>query len=179
MLRACTAADEDAIFAIINTAAKKYKGVIPADRYHEPYMSRERLGTEIDAGVVFWGIEENGTLAGIMGIQDIDDVTLIRHAYVDPKHQGKGIGGRLLTHLRSLTRRPVLIGTWAAASWAVGFYLKHGFTLVAPEERNRLLRRYWTIPPRQVETSVVLADKKWKIKKSQGHTSQSHRKSWH
>ena len=161
MPRECTPSDYDAIFDIINSAAQKYKGVIPEDRYHEPYLSRERLGAEIKAGVVFWGIEENACLVGVMGIQDIDGVTLIRHAYVDPAHQGKGIGGRLLNHLRTLTKRPVLIGTWAAASWAIGFYQKHGFTLLEPEEKNGLLNKYWTIPPRQVETSVVLADTRW------------------
>jgi len=162
MLRKCTRSDDDAIYKIINSAAKKYNGVIPQDRYHEPYMSRERLSTEIEAGVVFWGVEENCDLVGVMGIQHIDDVTLIRHAYVDPGHQGKGLGGQLLAHLRTLTQRPVLIGTWTAASWAICFYQKHGFALLDQEEKNRLLGKYWTIPPRQVETSVVLADSKWK-----------------
>jgi len=161
MLRKCAPSDNAAIFKIINSAAKKYKGIIPQDRYHEPYMSRERLATEIEAGVVFWGMKENEVLLGVMGIQDIDDVTLIRHAYVDPAHQGKGIGGQLLTHLLALTPRPVLIGTWAAATWAIGFYQKYEFTLLDQEEKNRLLGKYWTIPPRQVETSVVLADEKW------------------
>ncbi len=161
-IRRCDEADFDAIWDIVNAAADAYKGIIPADRWHEPYMPREDLAGEIAAGVVFWGAEEDGALEGIMGIQDVKDVTLIRHAYVRPERQSAGIGGRLLAHLRELTDRPILIGTWAAADWAVGFYEKHGFRRVTPAEKDRLLRTYWTIPDRQIETSVVLADERWR-----------------
>ncbi|MEJ5311654.1 MAG: GNAT family N-acetyltransferase [Anaerolineae bacterium] len=145
------------MYVIINDAAQAYRGVIPADRWHEPYMSREELRHEIEAGVRFWGYEEDGVLVGVMGIQDVQDVTLIRHAYVYIARRGQGIGSKLLTHLRTLTERPILIGTWAAATWAIRFYEKHGFRQVSWEEKERLLRTYWYIPERQVETSVVLA----------------------
>jgi GNAT superfamily N-acetyltransferase len=161
MIRPCTDDDFDAIFAIINEAAQAYRGVIPADRWHDPYMPREELRHEIQCGVRFWGWEDGGQLAGVMGIQDVQDVTLIRHAYVRTVQRNKGIGGRLLGELRTLTTRPVLIGTWADAVWAIRFYQKHGFRLVTPEEKNRLLGRYWSIPERQVETSVVLGDPRW------------------
>lgn len=165
MIRRCTEADFDQIYAIVNDAAQAYRGVIPADRWKEPYMPREELRHEMADGVVFWGWEEEGKLIGVMGIQDVDnavqDVTLIRHAYVRTPRRGQGIGSRLLEYLRGLTTRPVLIGTWADATWAVGFYQKHGFKLVSPEEKTRLLKRYWNIPERQVETSVVLADQNW------------------
>jgi GNAT superfamily N-acetyltransferase len=161
MIRPCTTDDFDAIFAIINEAAEAYRGVIPADRWHEPYMPREELRHEIQCGVRFWGWEDGGELAGVMGIQDVQDVTLIRHAYVRTAQRNQGIGGRLLGELRTLTARPVLIGTWADAVWAIRFYQKHGFRLVTPEEKNRLLVRYWSIPERQVETSVVLGDQRW------------------
>ena len=124
-------------------------------------MPKEELRHEIDAGVVFWGYEEEGELLGVMGIQPVQDVTLIRHAYVRTAQQNRGIGGKLLAHLRTRTDRPILIGTWADAVWAVRFYEKHGFRMVSPEEKNRLLIKYWSIPERQVETSVVLAEKKW------------------
>jgi len=161
MIRPCNDADFDAILAIINDAAQAYCGVIPADRWHEPYMSDDELRREIQSGVRFWGWEEGGRLVGVMGIQDVQDVTLIRHAYVRTSSRNGGIGGKLLAELRKLTTRPVLIGTWAAATWAVRFYEKHGFRLVTPEEKNRLLKKYWSIPARQVETSVVLAEEEW------------------
>ena len=161
MIRPCTEADFEAIYAIINEAAEAYRGVIPADRWHEPYMPRNELRHEIESGVRFWGWEEGGTLVGVMGIQDVQDVTLIRHAYIRAVKQGQGIGGKLLTALRTTTTRPVLIGTWAAATWAIRFYEKHGFRMVTPEEKDRLLKTYWSIPERQVETSVVLAEEKW------------------
>ncbi len=172
-IRPCAPADEPLMAEIVNDAAQAYKGVIPADRYHEPYMPLAELRSEIAAGVQFWGAEvpgeSGGELVGIMGIQDIDNavtsaeggignVTLIRHAYVRTTQRGQGIGGQLLTHLVRLAQRPLLMGTWAAATWAVGFYQKHGFTLTAHAEKERLLRIYWNIPARQVETSVVLAD---------------------
>jgi N-acetylglutamate synthase-like GNAT family acetyltransferase len=161
MIRQCDDSDFEAIYAIINEASEAYRGVIPADRWKEPYMSRSELAHEIEDGVVFWGYEEGGDLLGIMGIQPVLDVTLIRHAYVLTSKQNLGVGGKLLTHLRSLTSRPILIGTWAAATWAIRFYEKHGFRLVTPEEKARLLTKYWSIPERQVETSVVLAEEKW------------------
>jgi len=161
VIRPCRDADFEAVFEIVNDAAQAYRGVIPADRWHEPYMPRQELRGEIDAGVAFWGCEEGGELLGVMGIQDVKDVTLIRHAYVRTARRREGIGGRLLAHLRTLTARPLLMGTWAAATWAVRFYEKHGFRRVTHEEKERLLRVYWSIPVRQVETSVVLADETW------------------
>lgn len=161
-IRRCTDADFDAIWEIINDAAQAYRGVIPADRWHEPYMGRDELAREIAAGVAFWGAEADGALAGVMGIQDVKDVTLIRHAYVRTAARRQGTGGRLLAALRESTDRPLLIGTWAAADWAIRFYEKHGFHLVSPDEKDRLLRAYWSIPDRQIETSVVLADGRWR-----------------
>ncbi len=164
MIRRCTDADVTAVHDIINAAAQIYKGVIPADRWHEPYMPESDLRDEIAAGVVFWGEEAEGALRGIMGLQDVKDVALIRHAYVAPAHQRQGVGGRLLSHVRALTERPLLIGTWAASTWAIDFYERHGFTLTTPEEKNHLLRKYWSIPARQTETSVVLADERWRAR---------------
>jgi N-acetylglutamate synthase-like GNAT family acetyltransferase len=161
MIRQCTETDFETIYTIVNDAAEAYRGVIPADRWKVPYMSREELQHEIDHGVVFWGYEDAGQLVGVMGIQDVQDVTLIRHAYVRTDRRNQGIGGKLLAHLYSKPTRPVLIGTWAAATWAIRFYENHGFRRVTPEEKNRLLKKYWSIPERQVETSVVLAEPKW------------------
>jgi len=162
MIRACTEGDFDEIWQIVNDGAQAYRGIIPADRWSEPYMPREELRHEMDAGVNFWGYEDAGTLAGVMGIQKIRDVTLIRHAYVRTGSQKHGIGAHLLAHLRQLTPDPVLIGTWADAVWAIRFYQRHGFALVTPATKDRLLRQYWSIPDRQVETSAVLADEKWR-----------------
>jgi len=161
MIRRCNDADFEAIYEIINDAAVAYEGVIPSDAWTAPYMSREELRRDIADGIVFWGCEMDGELAGVMGIQDVQDVTLIRHSYVRTAKRNQGIGGKLLAHLRDLTPRPVLIGTWADAAWAVRFYEHHGFRLVSPEEKTRLLRRYWSVPERQIETSVVLADERW------------------
>ena len=158
MIRLCGTDDFETIYEIVNDAAVAYKGVIPPDRWHEPYMGREELQHEIDDGVRFWGYEEDGELVGVMGIQDVEDVTLIRHAYVRTTQRRKGVGGKLLSHLLTLSNRPILIGTWAAATWAIRFYEKHGFRLVTEEEKNRLLIKYWSIPERQVETSVVLVE---------------------
>ena len=162
MIRRCDARDFDLMWAIVNDGARAYKGIIPADRWTEPYMPAEKLQHEIDDGVVFWGYEDGGRLVGVMGLQQVQDVTLIRHAYVLTANQGQGIGARLLSHLCQLTNDPVLIGTWADAVWAIRFYEKHGFQIVSSEEKNRLLKKYWTIPERQVETSVVLVDPKWR-----------------
>lgn len=162
MIRACEDRDLEAALSIINDGAEAYRGVIPADRLRTPYMSRDELLHEIAAGVVFWGYSDDDKLLGVMGIQDVQDVTLIRHAYVRTGSQGRGIGAELLAHLRTLTPRPVLVGTWADAEWAIRFYRRHGFETVSREEKNRLLKRYWTIPDRQVETSVVLADERWR-----------------
>ena len=162
MIEQCSPADREEIYSIINDAARAYQGVIPADRWHEPYMPMEELKKQVDEGVEFWGYREEGKLVGVMGIQDRGDVTLIRHAYVRTSHRNKGIGRKLLGHLTTLTTKPVLIGTWADAVWAVEFYKKYGFRLIVGEEKNRLLKKYWSIPERQVETSVVLADENWK-----------------
>jgi GNAT superfamily N-acetyltransferase len=152
-IRPCRDDERAAILAVVNAAAEAYRGVIPPDRWHDPYMPADELDAEIAAGVAFWGYEADGELLGVMGIQPVRDVDLIRHAYVLPASQGRGVGGALLEHLmRSATRR-VLVGTWAAAEWAIRFYRRHGFE---PASRD-LLRTYWTIPERQVETSVVLA----------------------
>jgi GNAT superfamily N-acetyltransferase len=160
-IRSCNESEFEAMYAIINDAAEAYRGIIPADRWQEPYMSEDELRHEINEGVVFWGYEENDELLGVMGIQDVQDVTLMRHAYVRTERRNQGIGGKLLYALRTQAARPVLIGTWAAAVWAVRFYEKYGFRLVTPEEKDRLLKKYWSIPERQVETSVVLADRRW------------------
>ncbi len=157
-IRRCSDDDREAIFAIVNAAAEAYRGVIPADRWHEPYMPMSELDGEIAAGVEFWGYEDGGELLGIMGIQRLSDVDLVRHAYVLPASQGRGVGGALLEHLMKAAPRPVLVGTWAAAEWAIGFYRRHGFEQVTPEQKDELLTRYWNIPARQIETSVVLAN---------------------
>ena len=161
MIRRCIKDDFETIYSIVNDSAMAYKGVIPEDRWREPYMPKEELRHELDDGVVFWGYDEGSELVGIMGIQDVQDVTLFRHAYVRTKMRNRGIGGKLLSFLYGQTKRPVLIGTWAAAEWAIRFYEKHGFRLVTADENDRLLGKYWSIPERQTETSVVLADKKW------------------
>jgi N-acetylglutamate synthase-like GNAT family acetyltransferase len=156
MIRPCTNADVPNIFVIVNDAAQAYKGVIPGDRWHEPYMPLDELKGEIAAGVKFWGYENGGQLVGVMGMQPVKDVTLIRHAYVKTEMRNRGIGGKLLTHLLRQISGRILIGTWKAAGWAIRFYEKHGFQLVSEEEKNRLLKTYWNIPERQIETSVVL-----------------------
>jgi GNAT superfamily N-acetyltransferase len=162
MIRCCENGDLERIWTIINDGAQAYKGVIPADQWTEPYMSREEMQAEIADGVVFWGFEDGGELAGVMGIQKVQDVTLIRHAYVRSSWQKRGIGAQLLAHLRGLTSHPILIGTWADAVWAIRFYEKHGFRMVGLAEKDRLLKKYWKISERQRETSVVLADSKWR-----------------
>lgn len=157
MIRPLRADETEAILAIINAAAQAYQGVIPADCWHEPYMSSRELENELRAGVNFWGYEEGDRLVGVMGRQDLGEVILIRHAYVHPDWQRRGVGKKLLDYLLSQVKGPVLVGTWAAAHWAVRFYEKNGFTLVSHQEKERLLRIHWSISNRQIETSVVLA----------------------
>ena len=164
MISKCKQNDFEEIYKIINDAAMAYRGIIPEDRRHEPYMTKEELKRQIDEGVQFWSYTEDGEIAGVMGIQFKDDVTLIRHAYTRTIKRNKGIGSKLLKHLRSIATSPVLIGTWAEATWAIEFYEKHGFRLLPSAEKNSLLRKYWTIPTRQVETSVVLASPDWNSK---------------
>ena len=158
MIRRCVDEDFETNCLIVNDAAQVYKGVIPSDCWSDPYMPRNELRAELDAGVVFWCGEDKGNIVGVMGIQSVADVTLIRHAYVRPVMQSRGIGGRLLRSLREQSAGPILIGTWAAATWAIHFYEKHGFQVVLPDEKDRLLRKYWTVGDRQIETSVVLVD---------------------
>jgi GNAT superfamily N-acetyltransferase len=162
MIRRCSDGDSEVIWRIINDGAQAYKAVIPADQWTEPYMSPEEMQGEISDGVVFWGFEDRGELVGVMGIQKVQDVTLIRHAYVRSSWQKRGIGAQLLAHLRGLTHHPILIGTWADAVWAIRFYEKHGFRMVSFADKDRLLKKYWNIPERQRETSVVLADSNWR-----------------
>ena len=161
MIRPCNAMDVPVMLEIINDAARAYRGVIPADCWTEPYMSEDELRREIEDGVQFWGVEQEGHLVAVMGIQHVLDVSLIRHAYVRTAKRQKGIGGKLLDVLRVQTSRPMLMGTWAAASWAVRFYERHGFRLVTPGEKDVLLKKYWNISDRQIQTSVVLADQGW------------------
>lgn len=158
MIRPCQASDFDVVLAIINDGAQAYRGVVPGDLLQDPYMSAPDLQHEIARGVVFWGCERDAEVVGVMGIQDVADVTLIRHAYVRTAWRHRGIGTALLKHLRTLTRRPILIGTWAAAHWAIRFYERHGFAVVVGAEKDRLLQKYWAIAQRQIETSVVLRE---------------------
>lgn len=162
MIRLCGQKDIGAMCGIINDSARAYKGHIPEDCYHQPYMPKDRLLAEIADGVVFYGYEDDGLLVAIMGIQDRGPVILIRHAYTRTEKRGEGIGTKLLRYLLGMTAKPVLIGTWRDAAWAIGFYQKHGFTLVSQEQKDRLLREYWSIPQRQTETSVVLADEAYR-----------------
>ncbi len=161
-IRESLPADLEAIHAIVNDAAQAYKGVIPADRWHEPYIPMDELVREIGDGIRFWIGEHYGRPIAVMGIQDKGDVALIRHAYVSTAQQRKGVGSQLLRHIENLTPKPILIGTWKAAGWAIGFYQRHGYALVSEAQKDVLLRKYWSIPARQVETSVVLADRRWR-----------------
>jgi len=162
MINKCQPGDFNEIYNIINDAASAYRGVIPEDRWHDPYMPKEELQKQIDEGVEFYSYSEDDLILGVMGIQFKGDVTLIRHAYVRTSSRNKGIGGKLLGHLRTIATTPVLIGTWADASWAIGFYERHGFRLLSKKETVELLNKYWSIPERQVDTSVVLANEDWK-----------------
>jgi len=163
MIVRSTPTDFNTILEIINDAASAYKGIIPADRWHEPYMPESELRTQIEQGVEFYNYKEDGEIFGVMGIQYKGNVTLIRHAYVRTANRNKGIGGKLLSHLTKLTSKPVLIGTWAEARWAIDFYKKHGFRLLSQNEKNKLLVKYWNIPQRQIDTSVVLASPNWVV----------------
>ena len=161
LIRRFRKTDLSVILAIVNEAAQAYRGVIPIDRRREPYMRMDELEKEIAEGVIFWVAEEDRRLLGVMGIQDKGEVALIRHAYVTPTVQRRGVGTKLLRHLEDHAGKPVLIGTWADASWAIEFYRRNGFTVVPHRDKEFLLRRYWSIPARQIETSIVLADKRW------------------
>jgi GNAT superfamily N-acetyltransferase len=162
MIVECEDKDINDIYSIINDAAIAYKGIIPEDRWHEPYMSMEELKAQLEDGVQFWKFTEDKEILGVMGIQPKEDVTLIRHAYVRTTQRNKGIGSKLLEHLYSIATTPVLIGTWADATWAINFYQKHGYRLLLQGEKDTLLRKYWSVPERQIETSVVLANADWK-----------------
>jgi len=163
MICRLSSTDSDSILRVVNDAAEAYKGVIPEDRWKEPYMPAEELRREIEGGVEFYGWTENNGLVAVMGIQPVNEVTLIRHAYVVPSRQRRGIGKKLLNHLIKIAQTSqILVGTWEAAHWAISFYEKHGFRLVPKEEKNKLLKKYWNIPERQIETSVVLKLKKQK-----------------
>jgi GNAT superfamily N-acetyltransferase len=157
-IRPCRKDERSIISQIVNAAAEAYRGVIPPDRWHYPYMSLAALDSEIDAGVVFWAYEIEGEVIGVMGVQPVRDVDLIRHAYVRPGGQRRGVGAALINHIRSLSRRQMLVGTWQAATWAIAFYQRHGFVLASQEQKTALLNSYWAIPARQIETSVVLAN---------------------
>ena len=161
MIRICWNDDFETIYQIVNDAAEAYRGVIPTDCWKTPYMPRTELQHEIDQGVVFWGFEEAGLLLGVMGMQNVKDVCLIRHAYVRSNRRNQGIGGKLLTHIRNQTDRPLLVGTWKSAGWATRFYESHGFKLVTADAKDELLREYWSISRRQIEASIVLADDRW------------------
>ena len=161
MIRDCGPADVPAIYEVINDGASAYRGIIAPDCWHEPYMPREELVTELAAGVAFSGYFDGDELAGVMGLQDVQNVALIRHAYTRTSQQRRGIGARLLTHMRGRTERPILLGTWRAASWAIRFYEGQGFRLVSEEQIAPLLRRFWKIPDRQLRESVVMGDARW------------------
>ena len=162
MIRVFQPLDRVTVLAVINDGARAYEGVIPADCFHSPYMAHEEFTGGIAQGIRFYVYERAAEILGVMGIQHVQDVTLIRHAYVRVACQGQGIGAGLLHHLRQQTTKPILIGAWAAASWAIRFYERHGFQLVSSREKDRLLRAYWTVSPRQIQTSVVLADQRWR-----------------
>ena len=161
MIRRCEPTDLAVVHAIINDAAMAYRGIIPADRWHEPYMPMEELQQEIADGVDFWGYETEKALIGVMGVQDKGDVALIRHAYVRNQERRKGVGTALLRHIERQTTKPILVGTWLDAAWAIRFYEKNGYEILSRPETVCLLHRYWNVPERQIETSVVLADSKW------------------
>ena len=155
MIRECTESDAERICFVVNEAAEAYRGVIPDDCWHAPYMPLDELRREM-AGMTFFGWDDGDGLAGVMGYQPLEGVTLVRHAYVLSTRQGEGIGGRLLDHLTAMSSGRLLVGTWKAATWAVRFYERHGLRRLGDAESQELLRRYWDIPQRQRETSLVL-----------------------
>jgi GNAT superfamily N-acetyltransferase len=157
-VRPCRKDERSVILEIVNAAAEAYRGVIPADRWQDPYMSPPELESEISAGVTFWAYDDQGDVIGVMGIQPVRDADLIRHAYVRPGNQRRGVGTALISHIRSMSSRQMLVGTWAAAAWAIAFYQRHGFELISAEQKTALLKAYWAIPERQIEASVVLAN---------------------
>lgn len=161
LIRESRKADLATVLAIVNAAAQAYRGVIPADQWREPYMPQDGLENEIAEGVIFWVAEVNGRLGAVMGIQDKGEVALVRHAYVSPILQRRGVGTSLLRYVQGLTSKPILIGTWADALWAIEFYRRNGFTLVPNMEKDSLIRKYWSVPARQAEVSVVLANPRW------------------
>jgi N-acetylglutamate synthase-like GNAT family acetyltransferase len=161
MIRKSSTNDFKSIYDVINEAAQSYKGVIPDEYWKEPYMSKDELKNEIEEGVEFWVYEDKGKIYGVMGIQRKYDITLIRHAYVCPAKQNRGIGGKLLKHLQDLTTRPILIATWSGATHAIRFYKKYGFKIVSREEGVRLQRKFWSTPELKINSSVVFADKRW------------------
>jgi GNAT superfamily N-acetyltransferase len=165
-IRAALPDDLPAMLEIVDRAAQAYRGVIPPDCWHEPYMPETELRQEIADGIEFWLAEVAGAPAGMMGIQDRDEVALVRHAYDSPDVQRVGVGTGLLHHVEALTTKPILIGTWAAATWAIAFYRRNGYAVVTDTEKNALLRRFWSVPERQIETSVVLADRRWVARSS-------------
>ena len=149
--------DPDEIYAVVNDGSKRYKGIIPEDCYHEPYMPMDELLEEMKR-MRFYGYQTNIKLLGVMAKEPVKDVTLIRHAYVVSEHQGEGIGSRLLAFIeKRVDTAWLLVGTWTAATWAIDFYKKHGYRLM--ENKEALLRKYWNIPDRQIETSCVLGKK--------------------
>ncbi len=162
MIERCKSTDFEQIYNIINDSASAYKGVIPADCWHEPYMSEQELQTQIEQKVEFWCYRKDEQILGVMGIQDKSDVKLIRHAYIRTKCRNQGIGGKLLTHFINRTTKPILIGTWQDASWAINFYKNYGFRQLSKIEKDALLQKYWIIPQRQAQVSVVLANSVWK-----------------
>jgi N-acetylglutamate synthase-like GNAT family acetyltransferase len=161
VIRPCAAQEFETIWTIVNDGARAYRGIVPADCLKDPYMAKSELEHEMKDGVVFWGYENSGELIGVMGIQDVGEVTLIRHAYIRTSVQRRGIGGKLLSHLRKLAKNPLLIGTWANATWAIEFYEKHGFELLPAKHKDHLIPKYWKISQRQAEISVVLASLEW------------------
>ena len=161
MIRPCNPSDFGTIYEIINDAAKAYRGAIPEQSLRGPYISRSELSREIRDGILFWGDEQCGDLTGVMGLQEKEDVTLIRHAYVRTRLQKRGVGANLLRHLEGMAQNPILIGTWANATWAISFYEKHGYKLVSEKKKDILLRTYWSINDLQVQSSVVLAQNTW------------------
>ena len=162
MIRRCHETDFRMLWGVINDSAQAYQGIIPEDCWRDPYMAEDELRNEIRHGVQFWGYQQDDQLVGVMGIQDLQNVTLIRHAYVCTSRRNCGIGGEMLSFLRTQTTQPLLVGTWADAVWAIRFYEGQGFEQVSEQKKDRLLRKYWSIPDRQIETSVVLADEKWR-----------------